>query len=162
MVEAGDQEGALVLYSSYYNVLFATSPHQNFPLAQLQVTRALLRQSRFEEAEQQFAQVGQTLSAGGDEMLLAESMLIQAELLAAQQKMQAAQELIDKTASIAEKTSDKDLSLRVCLLQGQVLQQNPQSVRLLQTYLRALKLAEEIGRYALVPQLKDSIEQLRK
>jgi serine/threonine protein kinase/tetratricopeptide (TPR) repeat protein len=56
LIESDQPDTALRLYGTYYTKLLESSKELHFPLAQLQVGRALMRQNRFVEAHQQVEQ----------------------------------------------------------------------------------------------------------
>lgn len=161
LIESDQPDTTLRIYSQYYNKLLEGSPHLYFPLAQLQVGRALLRQQRFLEAHQQVEQATRVLRRAENQRLLAEALLIQCEILLRENQLPRAHQVTDEAGIIAERISDKEMILEVDLMRARVLQAEGQRVKLLQIYLRALKSAEDLGRGTLIHELKGSIEQLR-
>lgn len=159
--ESGKSESVLELYSHYYQLLLQRSGDFYFPLSQIQVTRALMQQERLEEAEVQIDQALRTLSRTSNNRALAKAMLARSELFMKQGQTKDAQSYLDEAATIAEGLADKTLLLSVDLMRAQLLQSQSQTVRLLQVYLRALKLADELGRTSLAADIKTRIDQLR-
>ena len=161
LVELDQPDTTLRTYSEYYDKLVQHSPTLHFPLSQLQVGRALLRQQRFVEAHQQVEQAIRVLRRTENARLIAGALLIQCELLLSENQLSRAHETVDEAGVIVERMADKELILEVDLMRARVLQAEGQRVKLLQIYLRALKSAEDLGRGTLVHELKGSIEQLR-
>jgi tetratricopeptide (TPR) repeat protein len=161
LVEAKEPDGALALYSSYYNSLLALSPELHFPLAQLQIARALLQQHRFDESSQQLDQAVQTFNRTGNARFFARGLAVQGELYMHQSRLHQAHACLERAAGIAEDLNDRELMLQMQLELARILTAEKQSVKLLQTYLRALKLAEETGRVDTAREIKSRLEQLR-
>jgi tetratricopeptide (TPR) repeat protein len=161
LIESDQPDTALRLYGTYYTKLLEGSKDLHFPLAQLQVGRALMRQNRFVEAHQQVEQAIRVLRRIEDSTLLASGLLIQCELYLQENQLSRGHEVVDEANVIVERLADKEMMLEVDLMRAKVLQAEGQRVKLLQIYLRALKSAEDLGRGTLVHELKGSIEQLR-
>jgi tetratricopeptide (TPR) repeat protein len=161
LVESDQPDTTLRVYGNYYNNLIEGSKDLHFPLAQLQVGRALMRQNRYVEAHQQVDQAIRVLRKNEDGKILAAGLLIQCELYLQENQLVKAQESVEEAGVIVERMADKEMILEVDLMRARVLQAEGQRVKLLQIYLRALKSAEDLGRGTLVHEIKGSIEQLR-
>jgi serine/threonine protein kinase/tetratricopeptide (TPR) repeat protein len=161
LVEADQPDTALRTYSQYYSQLLQASPHLHFPLAQLQIGRALLRQQRFVEAHQQVEQATRVLRRSDNHRLIAGALLIHCEILLKENQLAKAHEVVDEASVFMERLADKEMILEVDLMRARVFEAEGERVKLLQMYLRALKSAEDLGRGTLVHELKGSIEQLR-
>jgi serine/threonine protein kinase len=161
LIEAEQPDTALRIYGEYYSQLLESSRDYHFPLAQLQIGRALMRQNRFVEAHQQVEQGIRVLKRTENGKLIGTALLIQCELFLQENQLQLAHEIIDEAGIIVERLADKEMILEVDLMRARVLQAEGERVKLLQIYLRALKSAEDLGRGTLVHEIKGSIEQLR-
>ncbi|MCI0414656.1 serine/threonine-protein kinase [bacterium] len=161
LIESEQPDTALRIYSEYYPRLLEGSRDLHFPLAQLQIGRALMHQERFVEAHQQVEQAIRVLKRTENPQLIASALLIQCELFLRENQLIQAHETVDEASTIVERLADKEMILEVDLMRARVLQAEGQRVKLLQIYLRALKTAEDLGRGTLVHELRGSIEQLR-
>jgi hypothetical protein len=161
LVESKHPDAVLRLYSSYYNLLVLSSPDLHFPLSQIQVTRALIQQQRFPEAHQHIEQAIRILGKTNNPYLVVRGMLVRCELFLLEGKKQQAQDYVDATGLIAEKLSDRELALDVEVMRGRILEVEGDRVQLLQVYLTALRLAEDLNNTTQIRNIKGQIDQLR-
>lgn len=159
--EAGQFDAALQVYTDYYQLLLKQSPELHFPASQVEVTRALMQQGRRQEAEVQIDQALRTFSHTGHSKALARATLVRSELFLQQKQLSEAQTYIDEAGGIAENLSDKELALDTEMIRARLLEEQHQKVRLLQVYLRILKLADELGRTTISDEIKARIDQLK-
>jgi serine/threonine protein kinase/tetratricopeptide (TPR) repeat protein len=160
-IEAEQPDAALRAYGSYYQVLINQSPDLHFPLAQIQVTRALMLQNRLDEARKQIEQAVRILGRTNSPHLTVKGMLIRCELFLREGQRQTAEDYVDAAGLIAEKIADKELVYEVDMMRARILKSEGERVKLLQVYLHAMKLAEDLGRSTQIHKLKDLIDQLR-
>ncbi len=88
-------------------------------------------------------------------------MLIRCELFLREGQRQTAEDYVDAAGLIAEKIADKELVYEVDMMRARILKSEGERVKLLQVYLHAMKLAEDLGRSTQIHKLKDLIDQLR-
>ncbi|HJZ13216.1 MAG TPA: hypothetical protein VJ521_13760, partial [Acidobacteriota bacterium] len=161
LVESRHPDAVLRLYSSYYNLLVLSSPDLYFSLSQMQVTRALIQQQRFTEAHQHIEQAIRILGKTNNPYLVVRGMLVRCELFLLEGNKEQAQDYVDATGLIAEKLSDRELALDVEIMRGRILESEGDRVQLLQVYLTALRLAEDLNNTTQMRNIKGQIEQLR-
>ncbi len=161
LIEADQPDTALRIYGTFYGKLIEGSKDIYFPLSQLQIGRALMKQQRYLEAHQQIEQAVRVLKKSEHLDMVVAGLLIEVELLLQENQMNPANRIVDEASAIVERLADKEMILEVDLVRARVLEAEGQRVKLLQIYLRALKSAEDLGRGTLVHQIKGSIEQLR-
>lgn len=161
LVEAEQPDTTIRTYATYYERLLQSSPDLHFPLAQIQVTRALMLQKRFPEARQHVEQAIRALGKTNNPTLLIHGMLVRCELFLRQGDLMTAHDYVDAAGLIAEKIADRVLALEVDMLRARILQSEGERVKLLQIYLHALQLAEDLGRNTQVIKIKGLIDQLR-
>lgn len=161
LVESGDADAALVLYSSYYNLLYRTSPDALFPLSQVEVGRALLLQQRLKEAQEQVDQACRAFMNTENRSHLAAGLMVRAEVLLLLGQPGPAHANLDEAAAIAQELADLHLALDVELFRGRLLQLEKRHVELLQSYMRATRLAGELGRTDIQERMQSCIQQLR-
>jgi serine/threonine protein kinase len=161
LVEAGQSEQTLVLYSSYYEMLLRLSPLLLFPLSQIEIARALLLQNRLHEAQEQVDQACQAFMNTDNRLHLAAGLMVRGEVLLLLGRATAAHLNLDEAAAIADDLYDLELALKVELFRARLFQIEGQSVQLLQTYMRSMKIAEQLGRSEILEQIQSSIRQLR-
>ena len=161
LVEAEQPDTVLRTYASFYEGLLRNSPDLHFPLSQIQVTRALMLQKRFPEARQHVEQAIRALGKTNNPALLIHGMLVRCELFLRQGELMTAHDYVDAAGLIAEKIADRVLALEVDLVRARILQAEGERVKLLQIYLHALQLAEDLGRNTQAIKIKGLIDQLR-
>ncbi len=161
LTDTGHFDDALQLYSDYYQLLLERSPDLHFPSSQVEITRALMEEGRRPEAEVQIDQALRTFAHTGNSKALAHATLVRSELYLQQNQLSEAQTYIEEAAGIAENLGDKALALEVDMIRARLLEEQHQKVRLLQVYLRILKLADELGRTSISDDIKARIDRLK-
>jgi tetratricopeptide (TPR) repeat protein len=161
LVEAQQPDSALEFYASHYQLLIATSQELYFPLSQIQITRALMQQYRYQEARQQIEQPLQTFTIMGNQYCLSNAMMVSGELHLQENDLNAAHQYLDEAGAIAERLNDNELSLEVNLIRARLLRAEGETVPLLQLYLNTATLAENLGRHQLAQKIHASINELK-
>ena len=161
LVEAQQPDSALEFYASHYQLLIETSQELYFPLSQIQITRALMQQYRYQEARQQIEQPLQTFTIMGNQYCLSNAMMVSGELHLQENDLNAAHQYLDEAGAIAERLNDNELSLEVNLIRARLLRAEGETVPLLQLYLNTATLAESLGRHQLAQKIHASINELK-
>ena len=161
LIDSDQPDTAIRAYTSYYQLLLKNSADLYFPLSQIQLTRALMLQNRLPEARKQIEQAIRTLGKTNNPVLSVNAMLIRCELFLREGQSQTARDYVDAAGLIAESIADKELIYDVDMMRARIWQADGQRVQLLQVYLHAMKLAEDLGRSTLIHKLQDLIDQLR-